>query len=114
MLTLNVKHPNNYSVETQGSFIVGEEMEISITVATDFAYDRNFDFVFKECSTVPADNNDVVIDTDTKGNVIVPFIIIHDSCPSPETNFLKRKENNGTSFTNFYMKAFKYPNYPKS
>jgi len=109
MLTLNVNSANQ---EQSGSFIVGDEMEIGVTVATDFAYDHHFDFVFKECSTVPADSNDVVIDTDADGNSITAFIIMDDSCPM--TNFLKRKENNGTSFTNFVMKAFKYPDYPKS
>merc|ERR1712110_1214658 len=113
MLTLNVEHPSDGSATfgESSKFIVGEQMDVSITVANDFAYELNFDYVFKECSTVPSDENGTVVETDIDGNAIAPFNIMMDSCPSTGINFLKRNQNNATSFKDFAMKAFKYPDY---
>ena len=47
MLTLNVEHPSDGSATfgESSKFIVGEQMDVSITVANDFAYELNFEYV---------------------------------------------------------------------
>ena len=43
MLTLNVDHPDGVTDNTR--FIVGEQMNVNIAVASDFTYEDNFKYV---------------------------------------------------------------------
>ncbi len=47
MLTLNVEHPSDGSATfgEASKFIVGEQMDVSITVSDAFAYELNFEYV---------------------------------------------------------------------